>query len=199
MEDARTQLNDANTQIEEAKREIADNEILLNDAKVQINNAQTKITKNEKELKTKETEYNNSLKEYNQKKKELENANTQINNSQTQINTNKETLENARIQYETGINTLKQGINQCNELLKNPNLSEEERNNITQQLMGYQAMKEQTEKEYNTFLNGTYNPSITDLKEAQKTLDGKIAEYNLRKTGIGKCKCQIKQCQKTTR
>lgn len=192
LEDARTQLNDANTQIKDAKQEISNNEKLLNDAKTQINTAQTEITRNEKELKIKENEYNNSLNEYNQKKKDLENANTQINSSQAQINSNKEKLESAKTQYETGINTLKQGINQCNELLKNENLPEEEKNKITQQLLGYQAKQEQTEKEYNAFLSQTYNPSIIALNEAQKTLDGKIAEYNSRKKTTRKCKCPIK-------
>lgn len=192
LEDTRTQLSDAKKQIEDAKQEIADNEKKLNDAKNQINNAQTEITKNEQTLKNKETEYNNSLAEYNQKKQELENAGTQISNSQTEIDNNTKLLEDAKSKYETGLNELKEAIYQCEELLKNPNLSEEEKNTITYQLAQYQAMQKQTESEYNVFLNDTYNPSITGLNEAQKILDEKKQEYNSRKTGIRKCKYNAK-------
>ena len=196
LEDARTELADANTQIENAKTEISENENKLNEAKNQINSSETEINKKEKELNTKQKEYENSLNEYNTKKKELEKAETTINSSQAELDSKKTQLENGKTQYENGIVSLNAGIEECENILQNPNLPDAQRQVVEQKKAGYKQQLEQTQTAYNNFMSNTYNPGMNSINEAQKTLDSKKEEYNSGKQQLENANTQLQSAKK---
>ena len=176
LEDARLQLNEANSQIESAKIQIEENEAKLNDAKSQIEKGEAEVVEKENYLNQKKSEYNSGISELAVKKNQLEVGKEEINTKQKEVNDIKTQLEGGKQQYEEGIVSLKTGISQMESELANPNLSELEKNQLEQKILEYKAQLEQTESEYNTFIEGTYNPGISKVNEAQTQIDEKNQE-----------------------
>lgn len=176
LEDAKAQLNEANSQIESAKIQIAENEAKLNDAKSQIEKGEAEVAEKENYLNQKKSEYNSGISDLAVKKDQLEVGKEEINTKQKEINDIKTQLQSGKQQYEEGIASLKIGISQMESGLANPNLSELEKNQLEQKILEYKAQLEQIESEYNTFIEGTYNPGIDKVNEAQAQIDEKNQE-----------------------
>ena len=199
LEDARKKLADAKEQLDDAKSRISENEKKLNSAKSQISSSETEINKKEKELNSKQKEYDTALKEFNSSKKELENAKKQIDSNQSTIDSNKQALEDGKTKYENGISSLNYAIAQCEQSLQNPNLPEAQKQILEQQLAGYKATLEQTNVEYNNYINNTYTPGMAKLNAGQSELDAKKAQYNSSKSKLDLAEKQLSSAKKQLR
>ena len=194
LEDVRQELNEAKQKIIDAKQEISSNEKKLSDAKSQINSAEDTINKKEQELNSKQAEYNVRLGEYENTKKQLENVEEQINNAQAEIDGNNAKLENGKKQYEDGIVSLNEAILQCEEMLKNPNLPDEQKNLINIELAGYKQKLDETQIEYNAFMS-EYNTNKKALEVAQSNLNSKKKELNNGKQQLNEARKQLEDAK----
>ena len=76
----------------------------------------------------------------------------------------KETLKQAgKTQYESGIQELNENIEKLNLALQNPDLSEQEKAVYQGQLTVLQQRLQETEAEYNKYIEETYTPSVTQI------------------------------------
>ncbi len=176
LEDAKAQLNEANSQIESAKIQIEENEVKLNDAKSKIEKGEAEIAEKENYFNQKKSEYDSGISELAVKKNQLESGKEELNTKQKEVNDIKTQLQSGKQQYEEGIASVKVGISQMESAMTNPNLSELEKNQLEQKILAYKAQLEQIESEYNNFIEGTYNPGIAKVNEAQAQIDVKNQE-----------------------
>ncbi|WP_270598967.1 ABC transporter permease [Clostridium baratii] len=176
LEDNKARLNEANSQIESTKIQIAENEVRLNDAKSQIEKGEKEVAEKEKYFNQKKSEYNSGISNLAVKKDQLEVGKKGINTKQKEVNDIKTQLQSGKQQYEEGIASLKIGISQMESDIADPNLSELEKNQLKQKILKYKAQLEQVESEYNTFVEGTYNPGIVKVNEAQAQINQKNQE-----------------------
>lgn len=176
LEDNKARLNEANSQIESAKIQIAENEVRLNDAKSQIEKGEKEVAEKEKYFNQKKSEYNSGISDLAVKKDQLEVGKKEINTKQKEINDIKTQLQSGKQQYEEGIASLKIGISQMESDIADSNLSELEKNQLKEKILKYKAQLEQVESEYNTFIEGTYNPGIVKVNEAQAQINEKNQE-----------------------
>ncbi|MDU1831890.1 MAG: hypothetical protein E6786_02020, partial [Finegoldia magna] len=176
LEDNKARLNEANSQIESAKIQIAENEVRLNDAKSQIEKGEKEVAEKEKYFNQKKSEYNSGISNLAVKKDQLEVGKKGINTKQKEVNDIKTQLQSGKQQYEEGIASLKIGISQMESDIADPNLSELEKNQLKQKILKYKTQLEQVESEYNTFVEGTYNPGIVKVNEAQAQINQKNQE-----------------------
>lgn len=191
LDDVRDELANVNAKLKNAQNEIVQNEKKLVAAKKQINSSEAALKKQEKTLNTKQKEYETNLNEVRTKKQELEIAEVQINTSQAEIDCKKDNLEAGKKQYDSGIATLSAAIVECEKNLQLPNLSEQQQQELTQKLTDYKIQLQQIKKEYNEFLNDTYQPMTNALTEAQKIVDTNKVEYNKGKQQVEQATVQL--------
>lgn len=195
LEDTRTQLNEANSQLELAKNKINENEFKLNNGQITIKNSEVKIAENEIILSQKKSEYDSAINELAVKKEQLEAGKAEITSKQNEVNEIKNQLEGGKQQYKEGIESLNVGISKIELALNNQNISELEKEAFKQLLIGYKGQLEQTQNEYNTFIEDIYNPGIAKVNEAQNQIDIKNKELQNGKDAIIQAEEELKSAK----
>ena len=151
------ELESSKKTLQETNEQITEIEARLSKAKEQLDSSEKVLEEKEKELEEKQEELENSKKELQAKKEELEG--------------NLKNLNDGKTQYENGINELQQGIDTIKMALQNPNLSEQEKDLYQKQLLGLEQKLEATQKEYDKYIEETYNPNIQAINIGLVTIE----------------------------
>lgn len=178
----KNELNDFSQKLENASSQIKQNEHTLSSFKDTLDIKESQIS-------TKDTELNNQTQELETKKEELKNA-------KQELETKKLTLENQKIDYENTIQTLKEEITKIEEILKDPNLSEEEWQNYTNKLNELKTNLTNIENEYNTFIENTYNIELPKINEKLNNITKKEIELDKLQKALEKSKIELTQAKK---
>lgn len=152
-------IKNAEKELENGKKEIKNAKSKLKAEKInvknQIKNGKKKLLNAEKELENGREKYKSSRKEFISKK---EKVSSQITNAENQLKPLKEK-----------INSTKSDISNLENQLNNPNISEEEKNNIIERIYGYKAILSNLESQYNEG-NKKINSIKNELKNAENQL-----------------------------
>lgn len=178
----KNELNDFSQKLENASSQIKQNEHTLSSFKDTLDIKESQFS-------TKETELNNQTQELETKKEELKNA-------KQELETKKLTLENQKIDYENTIQTSKEEITKIEEILKDPNLSEEEWQNYTNKLNDLKTNLTNIENEYNTFIENTYNIELPKINEKLNNITKKEIESDELQKALEKSKIELMQAKK---
>lgn len=159
LDKAFQEIEDGNKELEDGERELKDNEDKFYGA---ISDAKKEIAEAEEKLKDGEVQYKKGLKQFNESKsiaqKEFEKAEKELKVA------------------EEGIGTLKENINKIENILKNPQLPQEQKNELEKQLKDLQSTLSNTEAKY---------------KEGRGQLEKARKELKVAEEGIGTLKESI--------
>lgn len=158
INEKKTELNNKKQELLYFKQELEKAQIKINDAENKLNNAKTELDKAEELISSKENELN-------QKKQEVLKNEQELLNKKNELNSSKEKLENTKKTYEDNINLLKNNVNEINLILKNQDLTEEERNTYNTKLNELNSNLSSLEIEYNSFIKNIYDPKIKEINE----------------------------------
>lgn len=202
LRNARVQLNQAKQSLDTGKRELDDakqsirqgrsqlaagyQEVEENREKLQV--AQSEIETGRQELTQAREQYNEGVREYEagiqelqQAKQQFVHAQAEIDEKQAEIDSNQEELEVANNEYLQIISSLKEDINELNEQLEDPDLTEEERRQIHLEIAETTAQLDKISTEYDVFINQVYNPGMEQMEYAQAELDQAQEELDTQK------------------
>lgn len=112
LEDARVQIADAKKQLDDAKFQISEIETKLSNAKTQIQDAESQITSNENKLNVKQTEYDNSANLLAQKQTEYDSKVIELTKKETELNIAKQKISDAEIEINVNKEKLETGKKQ---------------------------------------------------------------------------------------
>lgn len=188
LEDSEKQLTDGKTQLASAKAQ-------LDDAQAQITESENQITAGKQTLAEKQAEYNKQQTAFSEKMEEYQQNVDALNSAQQELDTKQTQLESAKSQYESGIVELKAGINQLEQILQNPQISDEEKTQYTAQLDATQTKLQETQDSHNSFLSEQYEPAIEQILVAQQEIDSKNTELNTAKEQLDEAESQLNEAQ----
>lgn len=203
VSEAQSEIDEKEKELQSAKDEIADGQEKLSEAKIQLNNAKHEIEQNERKLdsaertiqsseqtlETKKQEYQTQLNTYNE-------AVSALNQKQDELNNNREKLEQGKSDYETGISEAELQVTQIQQVLQNPELSEEEKLFYQQTLGQIQQQLSAVNSEYQSFIDNTYTPGMATIQQGQASIDEKQAELNSAKQQLDDADFQIASAEK---
>ena len=191
LKNANKQIKENETLLKEKTQELNSKKQELSNSKNGLDEAKTSIELSSNELKEARTTLDNSKELLNQKEQELNDKTNELNNSKQQLNskknelnTSKNTLENTKKQYESSREEIDNNINNINLALQNPNITDEEKAFYNEQLTKLNETKIELAKEYNDFINNTYNPGINSINEGLKQIELKEQEISIYETEL---------------
>lgn len=190
ISDNQNKLNDANIQISDAeklldsskkelnsrKKELASSKETLKQAGKTINESEKRLNTAKAQLDSTEKLLNEKEQQLNSKQQELESAKVELTNTKKSLEDNLQKIEAGKTQYESGIQELNENIIKLNLALQNPNLSEQEKAVYQGQLTSLEQKLQETEAEYNQYIEETYKPSVTQINAGLATIEEKEKE-----------------------
>lgn len=199
---AKQQLNQANqklqagadaiaagkAQIANGYRELIKNQDALTEADKQIKTADQKLQVGQKQLADQKAAYDQSKATYDEKAATYQANEKQWQDAQATVDQNKAKLEQAKAKYDQTISELEAKEHTLNEELKKPDLSETDKQTLTEQLKQVTAQKEKATAERETFLTETYQSGIASIKELQAKLTAQKAELDAAKAELDQAK-----------
>lgn len=169
-------IQDGWEKIQAAQTTLTSKESQLAQAKESIAYGEQELAEKSEAFQTKQQEYETALSEFQEKQKEYQSAYQELESHQQELDAGRNALESAKQEYEAAIDSYAQTINTLKEQLDNPNLSEEEKEILNQQLTDAEAGFTNYQTEYQSFLNGTYTPQMEQTSAVQTQIDQKKAE-----------------------
>lgn len=163
-------INQGQQQIANGYQELAENQQTINQGLAQLPAVQTQITQKEQELAEGQTNYEQSSAALAQAKQDYAANKAKFDSAQNELTTNKAALENGKANYENSLAKLNEGIRQVKEELNNPNLTDEQKGQLNQELSKLSTQLADVQTKYNAFLP-EYNSGIAQITEKQKELD----------------------------
>lgn len=118
LEDARTQIADAKKQLDDAKIQISESETKLLNAKTQIQDAESQITSNENKLKAKQTEYDNSANLLVQKQAEYDLKINELTQKEKELSVAMQKISDAQTEINANKENLENGKKQYEDGIK---------------------------------------------------------------------------------
>lgn len=183
--------------INTATDEISAKEAELTQAKEIIASGENSLSEKTAEFEKKKQEYDTAYTAFSQKKEEYENSQKELESKQTELNSNKQALNNKKNEYESAAASYRQTIDALNKQLENPDLSSEEKENLTQKLTGAEAELQKLEAEYQTFIADTYTPQIANIESLQEQLSQKRNELETIKTVLDENQQNVNNSKQT--
>lgn len=188
---AQSQIDDGDRQIKEAEILLAESKERLNSAKDQLISAENQIKEKEEELNSaklqiskNEEELSQQRKAIEQKQQEYNTAKAEIEVAQTELNINKEKLESTKFKYESGIYTVEKSVEAINQALKNPDLSDAQKNELKNQLSNAEGKLKELSTEYAAYIMSIYTPGIAEVELGQQKIDEKNVELSAAKAQL---------------
>lgn len=177
-------LQDGWTKINTANSALSSKEAQLTQVKETIASGEQELSQKTAEFQQKQQEYQTALSEFTEKQQEYQTASQELASQQNVLDSNKNALTNAKQDYETAIASCTQTVNSLKQQLTDPNLSQEEKDSLTQKLTAAEAKLEKYQAEYQSFLNDTYTPQMNNIASLQAQLDLKKAELQQAKASL---------------
>ena len=193
------QLANANKQIEVAKATISSSDTKLQEAQQQLSTGQTQLNEKWEQLRLAKQELDSAKgtsqatesqlntahlgivqgwEQIDTATEEIASKEAELSTGKVQIDANKHALNKGKVQYEGAIDSYQQSIDTLDKQLKNPDLSSEERKEITKQLEGVNAGLQAAEIEYQSFMRDTYTLGMSAIEAKEKELSENEAKLN---------------------
>ncbi|WOO87129.1 FtsX-like permease family protein [Mollicutes bacterium LVI A0039] len=188
LDNAKATLDSSSAQISEGERAIADGYTKISDGLSQLEIKQQELDQAQQELSSNLTIINNG-------QTEIDQALAEINANQLEVDNSRASLDAGLNQYLVGINNLQMAIADIDKQLLNPDLTDEERLVLEQTKNQLNIELAVVNGEYDYYVTSIYNPSITELNNAQLLIDGALVTINSKQTEIDAGREQLRLAQ----
>lgn len=195
LSDAKIELDDASLEIEDGQAQIDDGRNQLETAKADVNSGQSELDTNKQALDENQAEVTAGLSELADEQQKLDQAKADLDANAQTIADNLSQLQAANDQYLQALAEVETNIENLNEALSDPSLSDEEIAAYNQQLVVLTETLSTLDSEYQQFVSSTYQPSLSEINAAQTEIDNGYTQINEGQTKLDNAQAQLEAGQ----